>query len=109
MKRHLGYDPLTGITETFVSTDDGFQIVSTQDATPVLEGNKERQNMGRAGYARDPDMWRVASIPNILLLQWAHEDGVPPSMVYSTEYANRVAKRLNDPDYRHLKTGNIRI
>lgn len=106
LKRVLSHDPLTGITEIFESTEDGFNVHSVQDVEPILEANKARANT--------PDAWRgdfrkEASIPMTLLLKWATEDGVPPGMVFSPEYAAKVARRLNDPDYRHLKCANVRI
>lgn len=107
MKRVLSHDPETGITETFVSGEgDSWHIISSQDAEPIIEHNKRLQ--------RTPEKWRgdlriEASIPLTLLLKWAVDDGVPPSMVFSDEYAGKIMRRLNDPDYRFLKTADVRV
>lgn len=108
-KRVLSHDPLTGTTEYFEATETGFNIHTMQDVDPIIEMNKVKQRLGRAYYAKDKDMWRVASIPNTVLLDWALKDGVPPGMVYSAEYADRIARRLNNSEFRDLKTANVRI
>ena len=44
-----------------------------------------------------------------MLLDWATKDGVPAEMIYSDEYAKKITRRLNDPDYKHFKTADVRI
>lgn len=46
VKRLLGYDPLTGITEYFHMDDDDdhFTVETVQDPTPILEANREAFN-----------------------------------------------------------------
>lgn len=108
-KRFLGYDPLTGMKEWFESTDDGFVIHQEADVAPILDENARKRSAGREYYAKDPDMWRVGSVPNILLLKWAQELGVPADKVYSDEFAEIVARRLNDIDFYKLKTADVRV
>lgn len=108
-KRVLSHDPLTGVTEYFEATPEGFNIHTVQDVDPIIEMNKAKQREGRGYYAKDKDMWRVASIPNTVLLDWAVKDGVPPGMVFSAEYADRIARRLNSSEFRDLKTADVRI
>lgn len=108
-KRFLSHDPYTGITEYFEATPEGFNVHSVQDVEPILEMNKAKQRAGRAYYAQDKDMWRVASIPMTVLLDWAVKDGVPPGMVFSNEYADRIARRLNSSEFRDLKTADVNI
>lgn len=108
-KRLFDIDPLTNTKTWFVSTDEGFNLITETDVEPILESNKAKQSMGREYYAKDKDMWRVASIPNIVLLQWATELGIPPTHVYSNEFAEVIAKRINNSDFRNFKTADVRI
>lgn len=108
-KRLFDYDPLTGTTQWFEATQTGFNLITESDPTDIIEMNKKKQAMGRAYYAADKDMWRVASVPNIVLLQWATELGIPASHVYSDEYADVLAKKLRSSEFRDLKTADIRI
>ena len=108
-KRLFDYDPLTGTTEWFESTDDGFRIHSEMDAQPILDLNAHKRNEGRSYYAADPDMWKVASVPNLLLIHWATELGIPPDKVFSEEFAEVVTRKLNDIEFRKLKTADVRI
>lgn len=109
-KRLFDHDPFTGITQWFVPTeDDGFAIISEGDVEPILDANARKRAMGRQYYASDPDLWKVGSVPNIVLLKWATELGVPAHMVYSDEFAEIVAKRLNDSDFRNFKTADVSV
>lgn len=108
MKRLLDRNPETGITEWFVGSEDGktFQIVYEQDAQPVIEENKRKQSAGRAYYARDNEMWRVASIPITVQYKWMVEEGID---VLNPDHMPAVKRKLNDPDWRWLKTADVRI
>jgi hypothetical protein len=109
-RRFFDHDPLTGTTQWFESTDDGgFSIISEADVEPIIEANKAKQAMGRAFYASDPDMWKVGSIPNMVLLQWATELGIPAHKIFSDEMADVWARRLASSEFRHLKTADVRI
>jgi hypothetical protein len=106
-KRLFDYDPLTGIKTWFEDLDgDKFALHTEQDVAPILNANKKKANMGRDYYAASKDMWRVASIPMSVQMKWMIEDGID---IYNEEHAPRVKKKLNDPDWRHLKTANVII
>ena len=107
MKRLLDYDPLTGTREVFEATEDGFHVHTTQDVEPILEMNKYKQSLGRAYYANDKDMWRVASIPMIVQHKWLVEHGIRD--VTAPEYWPKVRTLLNSSDWRYLKTAEIII
>lgn len=107
-RRLFDHDPDTGTTTWFEDTDEGFNLITEQDLAPILDRNKS--------LAADKSHWKAggdwrleASIPSIILLKWATEDGIPPDMVFSDEYAKKLVRRLNDPDYRHFKTADVRI
>lgn len=108
MKKGLfDYDPLTGMRITYEDTEDGgFLLHYSQDAEPVLDANARKRGLGRAYYAADPDMWRVASIPIGVQMEWLTKYGID---VYNPEHEKAVVKLLNDPDWRYLKTGEIII
>lgn len=105
-KRFFDHCPMTGVTEWFEDTDDGFRIHYEQDAEPTIELNKVKQSMGRAYYAKDPDMWKVASIPIGVQYKWMIEHGVD---VMQREHWPAVKRLLNDPEWRYLKTAEVII
>ena len=106
MKRMFDYDAQTGVRETFESTPDGFTIRTEQDCEPILELNKAKQSMGRAFYASDPDMWKVAEIPIVVQMKWLVEDGID---IYNRDHWKAVKKKLNSNEYRYLKTAEVII
>jgi hypothetical protein len=107
-RRLFDHDPDSGTTVWFDPTDEGFNLTTEQDVAPILDRNKALA--GGSGKEHWKGDFRLeASIPNSILLKWAVEDGVPPDMVFSDEYASRIVRRLNDPDYRHFKTANVRV
>lgn len=108
-KRLFHHDAETGITEYFEPTETGFNIHSVGPTDPIVEMNKFKQSMGRSYYAQDKDMWKVASIPLIVLLKWAEELGVPPNGVFGQEFTDIVVKKLASSEFRDLKTADIRI
>lgn len=108
-RRIFDYDEFTGEITWYEDTDDGFNLITeSPDISPILDRNKAM----RGGSGKDHwtgDFRLEASIPNIVLLDWATKDGVPAEMIYSDEYAERIARRLNDSDFKHLKTADVRI
>jgi len=106
MKRILDYDEFTGIITWFHGDDDPdtFHTSQTQDVEPFVEHNKKLQSTGRDYWKAGGDFRHEATVPNLMLLHWAEQDGIPPDQVYSPEFAERITKRLNDPEYRAFKT-----
>jgi len=105
-KRLLEHDPYTGITITheFDEMTGLSHLHYHQDVEDILNLNKEKQNAGAEYYKRDPDMWKVASIPLLVQFKWLTEKGVD---VYNPEHADAVKKLLNDPEWKYLKTAEI--
>jgi len=106
--RLLDFDPHTGVKTIFRPSVDGetFQIITEQDVEPILELNKEKQKAGREYYARDKDLWRVASIPASVQLKWLVEKGVD---LMNPDHWPEVKKLLNDPEWKYLKTAEVTI
>lgn len=105
-KRLFKDDPDRGLKIWWESTDDGFVLHYEQDAAPILESNAIKRSQGRDYYARDKDLWKAASIPIGVAYKWLIEDGID---VYEDSHWPRVKKKLNDPDWRYLKTAEIII
>lgn len=108
MRRLFKDDPQRGMKLWWHDSDDGksFSIEYEQDAQPIIELNKAKQKAGRAYYAQDDEMWRVASIPVGVQMKWLVEHGVD---VHNEEHWPRVKRLLNDPEWRYLKTAEIII
>ena len=94
-----------GITHEWIDNHDGtYTVASHQDVEPFLERNKAMATHND-GYNQARDMRRLASIPNIVLMQWLNEAG---SMEILRD-PKFLAKKLNDPDYLYLRTAPYRI
>lgn len=105
-RRVLDHDPLTGVTEYFEATDDGFSIRTVQDVTAIIEANKARQNLGRDAWRSQGD-WRLeASIPIGVQYDWLTRYGVD---VLNPDHMHGVRRLLNDPEWRYLKCANVII
>ncbi len=87
----MKYDPI----------DDELLVRSQQDVEPTLELNKKLYTKDDEGYGSTRDLRRVASIPNIIVEKWLKEDGIN---VYREEDWPKVAAKLDDPEYRFLRT-----
>jgi hypothetical protein len=105
-ERFFDYDPLTGITETFVETDNGFAIKHSQDVTPFIELNKAKQSSGKDYWRAGGDLRHEATIPMGVQYEWLTKYGVD---VYNPDHTEGVVKLLNNPEWRYLKTAEIII
>ncbi|HEX5509836.1 MAG TPA: hypothetical protein VFX37_15150 [Pseudolabrys sp.] len=78
-------------------------IETIQDVEPILERNHElRREEQRSDWGR-----HVATIPNVLLVQWlneAHARGHVGLQLFSDEFERIVQAKLRDPDYAYLRT-----
>lgn len=100
MKRVLTRDPLTGITtwHHYDPSEKKVTLYDTQDVTAIVESNKAKQ---KEDFDKRKDLWPVASVPMVILLQWAREAGVDFN---SKAFGEVVKKKLNDPDNRAFRT-----
>ena len=80
-------------TELQKQSDGTVLICSLQECDPVLDHNKFLRD--HVAVDRRSEMHHVASIPNVIVAQWLAE-GID---VYSGDCQDRVARKLNDPDY----------
>ena len=94
-----------GVTHEWIDNHDGtFTVASHQNVAPFLDRNKAMANEND-GYNQSRDMRRLASIPNIVLMQWLNEAG---SMEILRD-PKFLGKKLNDPDYLYLRTAPYKI
>jgi len=96
-ERLLDYDPLTGVKTWFSSSDeDGgtWNVRYEQDATSILDGNKEAQ---AEGFDKRSEMWHAASVPTVVLMEWMTKYGV---RAWDKNHAHAVKRLLNSDEYR---------
>lgn len=106
--RPLSYDPLTGISETFVFDEMTNQVTieSTQDVTAIIELNKAQFNNvdERARWSPDeqgPGV-KVASLPMQVYFD-LQQRGILPRMGKPGDKKKFMAW-LNDPENRFFRT-----
>jgi hypothetical protein len=94
----------TSVT-TFEEESDGtIHLNKTMDVEPILNINKEEYNSGVNNDASRGMGRKVASIPITVYQNWMKETNG------AIEYDQALlAKYLNDPDNRYLRTHNSRI
>lgn len=97
-------NPDTGLDTYWAYDDltDTFILEYRQDVQSVLEVNKTLANATEYTQQGIKDeMWHYAQVPNSIIMKWLIEDDID---FYSEEDWPRVLAKLNDPDYRFLKT-----
>ena len=93
----------------FSESEEKLVVKREADVEPVLEQNKRMlrdAETGNGGYSPTRELRRVAQIPNILIEKWMIEEGLD---VFKREHWPRVAKKLDDPAYAHLRTAPGRV
>lgn len=103
----MDFDPLTGerVLFEYDAVTDNCQITHQQDDNVVggiLERNKSLAldaDLTKRGIKND--LWKYASIPNIVIMKWKQEKGVD---VFNRAHRKKVFELLNDPEWRYLKT-----
>lgn len=100
-KTHL-FRSSMGIDHWLVEDENGSRIASTQDTTAILDRNKAMATHND-GYSADRSMRRVASVPYVVALKWLNEEGW---WMFDPANADKLARKLNDPDWRHLRTAD---
>lgn len=88
------------VSHFWEDTDDGAVIHSVQDVGAILDRNKAMYTHND-GYSPTRELRRVGFIPNILMEKWKNEEGWDP---WDPANAYKIAQKLNDIDYRHLRT-----
>jgi hypothetical protein len=91
-----------GGTQVFLrDNEDGtYTVWSTQENDPFLERNKAMATHDD-GFGPSRDIRREGSIPMGLIEHWKQTEGVNVLHPSGHEFLRR---KLNDADYRHLRT-----
>jgi len=92
-----------------INSDGTFSVTRTQDVAPILDNNKAAQIDDAANYTPSRDMKHVASIPLIVLEQWAKKWGIAMTEIFGPKMHEVIRKELNDPDNLFLRTGKGKI
>ena len=99
-ERIFDFDPETGLKTWFsANEEDGgtWQFRYEQDASPILDMNKESQ---AEGFDKRSDMWHAAKIPAVVLMEWLTKHGV---RYWDKNHSAGVKRLLNSDEYRHLR------
>lgn len=81
-------------------------IVSVQDVAPALERNKAMA-AHNDGWSPSRELRRAAFIPNIIRQKWLTEEGWD---AYRPDlYGEQLRRKLNDPEWRYLRTAEWRV
>jgi hypothetical protein len=83
----------------------GIELRMSQDVEAALDRNKAARNHND-GYTPSREMRRVATIPPMVALKWLHEEGW---WYADPQNADRLLKKLMDPDWAHLRTADGRL
>ena len=75
-------------------------VERVQDVEDILAHNKLLQSLPQTS-----DWGRhIATIPNVIIERWMKEDGVNVLGLSSEDFGEFIRRKLNDPDWRHLRT-----
>jgi hypothetical protein len=104
MEKLLNFDPLTGLSEwhSYDPLTDTTTIKTMGDSTPYLEINKKMANdndFTKKGIKSE--FWLYASIPPAVQVKWLIEEGLD---VYNRHHGPRLSQKLEDPQWKYLKT-----
>ena len=101
----LDYNPVTGMRE-WISTDtDGNSFIRyEQDASPILDHNKEMQ--ANNDFDRRSDMWLAARLTDGIMLEWKAKFGIE---AWNPDHADGVKRLLNSNEYRYLRVNHFII
>lgn len=83
--------------------DEGFLIRHEANEIPILDENKRMQNSGKAP---GKEFRQAARIPDIIAMKWLTEEGL---WIDKKDHWEGIKRKLNDPDYRWLRTWTGRI
>ena len=104
MKRVL--DSQDGVTSIFHHDDQAnlSHVQRIQDCEAIVENNKALQTDGTRGDFQGKWGRRIASIPLVVAEKWIKEDGINWLALPKKERRAYLRRKLNDPEYRYLRT-----
>ena len=105
--RSLGKN-IGGGVDNFIydEANDASIIQSSYDLTDILENNKKLYNDTNNGWSLSREMKHVAEIPLAIAEKWLIEDGID---IMKKDHWGAIRRKLNDPEYRYLRTSSGRV
>lgn len=99
-----------GVTRQFFSDDEGNITVNTiQDVEPLLDRNKAVANDRLKKVDGDYSL-PVATVPPVVMMHWLQTEGWWFYDAFTDpDVEKKLNAKLNDPDWRHLRTSELRI
>ena len=89
-------------TNDYIDPNGGMHVHRVQDIAPVLNANKAEYNshgdLKSSRYGKGP-MHKIASIPMIVVEKWLKE-----GFDIYTATPQQIRRKLNDPEYKYLRT-----
>ncbi len=103
--------PEQGIKRYWRDNGDGetATIVTEQDVGQIVEDAKQDANNQNYSAGRFMgNVWGVsaARIPVAVQLKWLTEDGLD---IFNPDHADQLKRKLNDPEWAHLRTNHFRV
>lgn len=94
------------VKSEFHLIDGDLTVRRVQDVEDIIERNKALQTESQtwAGTFR-----HIGTIPNVILERWINESGTNVLSMGNEEFGQFVKRKLNDPDWRWLKTTSGRV
>lgn len=105
MKKTFLLRSAAGIEHYMIEDESGTRFEAVAPTDPIIEFAKTLRNHND-GYTADRSIRRVAIIPEIIVQKWRNEEGLD---VYNPDHADRLARKLNDPDWAHLRSADGHI
>lgn len=96
-----------GVEWTIKDTPDGLVIQGVQDVYSLLETNKAMFTENDGWSKGEKFMRRAAAIPSHLRYKWLIEEGWDAWR--ADLYWDKLKRKLNDSEYRHLRTADWRV
>jgi len=97
---------MTEVSSKYLFKDGDLHVTRKQDVEPYLDFNKEMSGEAKK-FA--PTFRQIASIPNVVLEKWINDEGAPVLSMGKEEFSKFVRRKLEDPDWKYLKTTSGRV
>lgn len=103
MKRLLS--DINGVKTYMEVEGEKTHVTKTQDVEASINRNKALANHNGKDI-RSEAYNHVATIPDIIIAKWRMEEGID---IFNPDHAEAVKKKLNDPEWRYLRTSELDV